>query len=325
MNLSEIYNRRLVDLGYVLDNRFSGISSPIYKEEIIRNYLTNQFIENAEIYFKKYSHNDYWNSLISNAVLKLNLDKKKYSNLMILDIGSGAGNTILPLIKLFPHSNIIASDLSIELLALLKQYIGSEYNNLHILQLNAEELDFKPDTFDIIVGGAILHHLIFPEKAIEGTYNALKTGGCAIFFEPFEAGNVILELAYTEIVEETKNYLPNEIKIFLKAMINDYRVRKGRDKSLEIFKKIDDKWLFTKNYFNELYEKYNFKKIIIYPVHNTKIQFENQTITNLRLGLNKNANALPEWAWQIIRKYDRVFSEDLKHDLLMEGCIIFFK
>jgi len=328
----KIYNRHTVDLGSVLGSRFTGILSPVYDDKTIRNYITSQFREHAESYAKAYTNIDYWNSLITIAISCSGLNEKRDDNLMILDIGSGAGNTILPLITLFPNSDIIASDLSVDLLALLKEYIDKhlhfEHNKLLLFQLNAEELDFKPSTFDIVVGGSILHHLLSPEKAISGVHDVLKPGGCAIFFEPFEAGNVILELAYSEIISSFPGYshsLPNETRAFLKAMIEDYRVRKGRDKSLEVYKQLDDKWLFTKSYFNELYERYNFSKMVIYPIHDTKQQFEYQTITNLRLGLGKGINALPEGAWNIIRKYDRVFSEDLKQELIIEACVIFVK
>jgi len=108
-------------------------------------------------------------------------------------------------------------------------------------------------------------------------------------------------------------------------MINDYKIRKGRKKSNDQFKQMDDKWLFTRSYFNELSIKYNFSKIEINDIHNPISAFENQTKRNLKCGLNRNTDALPEWAWNIIRKYDQAFSDDMKQDLLIEGCIIFKK
>jgi len=123
VDLTKIYNLPLYDLGSRFDAQFSGIFSPIYKEEDIRKYLTHQFIEDAEIYSKKYTSHDYWYSKISKEISKLNLSDIKDSNMMILDIGSGSGNTIFPLIKLFPKAEIIASDLSIELLALLRKVL----------------------------------------------------------------------------------------------------------------------------------------------------------------------------------------------------------
>lgn len=316
-----LYNRKVTNLG-TIDIRFDGIFSPLYEDKDVKKYMTGQFTDGAADYTSRYTAYPYWNQLILNAISKLNIDKKK--NLSILDIGSGSGNTIVPLLDIFPDADIIASDLSIELLVLLKKNIRSKYLNVDLLQLNAEELDFKHETFDMITGGAILHHLINPEKTIEHIHNILKKGGCAIFFEPFENGHALLEMAYREILSVDKS-LSKEVRQFLKGMAEHYNIRKGSDKSSTKYDQVDDKWLFTKSYFMRLYEKYEFSKLMIYPIHDTRHQFENQTITNLRLGLNNNVKIFPDWAWEILRKYDNVFSEDMKQDMLIEGCITFIK
>lgn len=106
---------------------------------------------------------------------------------------------------------------------------------------------------------------------------------------------------------------------------SDIRSRKGRDKSDELFLRLDDKWLFTKRYFEEYAEKYNFSKCIIYSLHNSANQFENQTKTLLKFGLNFKEDSLPQWAWDIIISYDQIFSEDMKQDLLIEGCTLLQK
>ena len=49
--------------------------------------------------------------------------------------------------------------------------------------MNAESLEFDDDTFDLICGTAILHHLDL-EKAFSQVARTLRPGGSAIFFEP---------------------------------------------------------------------------------------------------------------------------------------------
>ena len=49
--------------------------------------------------------------------------------------------------------------------------------------MNAESLEFDDDTFDLICGTAILHHLDL-EKAFSEVSRTLRPGGSAIFFEP---------------------------------------------------------------------------------------------------------------------------------------------
>ena len=44
---------------------------------------------------------------------------------------------------------------------------------------------FVPESFDLVTGAAILHHLIDPSRALVAAHRALKPGGFAMFFEPF--------------------------------------------------------------------------------------------------------------------------------------------
>jgi ubiquinone/menaquinone biosynthesis C-methylase UbiE len=64
--------------------------------------------------------------------------------LTILDLGSGAGNTVFPLLDLYPNATLIASDLSIPLLRALRRKQVAEYGqrDCRVMQLNAEELVF---------------------------------------------------------------------------------------------------------------------------------------------------------------------------------------
>lgn len=49
--------------------------------------------------------------------------------------------------------------------------------------MNCEELEFPDDSFDLIVGMAILHHLDLA-RSIHEIKRVLKPGGTAVFFEP---------------------------------------------------------------------------------------------------------------------------------------------
>jgi len=55
--------------------------------------------------------------------------------------------------------------------------------------MNAEELKFADDYFDIVCGGAILHHLDL-NKALSEIARVLKPDGKAIFVEPL--GQILL-------------------------------------------------------------------------------------------------------------------------------------
>jgi SAM-dependent methyltransferase len=187
----------------------------------------------------------------------------------------------------------------------------------------------QPETFDLVVGAAILHHLIDPEEAIVAAGAALRPGGAAIFFEPFENGNAVLGLAYREILEqmdsrrERKRY--KEGLDILRALGHDLETRRGRDKSDPIFRRIDDKWLFTRSFIEELAGKGGFASVDIRPIHSIERPFTQQTVTNLRLAANLGPEALPPWCWDKLASYDDAFSDDLKTDLFLEASIILRK
>jgi SAM-dependent methyltransferase len=58
--------------------------------------------------------------------------------------------------------------------------------------MNAEELTFADESFDLVIGRAILHHLDL-EKAYASIARVLRPGGTAIFLEPM-AHNPLIEL-----------------------------------------------------------------------------------------------------------------------------------
>lgn len=319
-----LYRKPLLDLGTSGNEDFSGIYSHGYDPETVSQYVQAQFLRDAETYVAKYTNTDYWRRLIRRAFDTAGIDSPV--NEVILDLGSGAGNTIFPLLELCPRSTVIASDLSARMLALCKKALppGVGKERIGLLELNAEDLDFDPGSFDLVVGGAILHHLLRPELTLEGCARILKPGGHAIFFEPFENGNAILGHIYNIIASYPEFGLPSDIKRFFKHFAHDLNLRKGRDKSAPIYRQMDDKWYFTRRYFEEFAERFGFSRCTIYPLHGPERQFERQTEVYLRLALNRAHKDLPEWAWEMLRQFD-AFSDDLKNEMLIEGCIILRK
>jgi len=328
--LQLLYKSPVADLGDV-DERFRGIYSPGYEASLVNQYMTGQFREDASTYVQRYQKTDYFENLLVNAFARIGSRQEQRTRLNILDIGSGAGNSVFPLLKLCPQSSVIASDLSAELLVLLKDFLQQQHLDADCLlfQLNAEELNFADLTFDLVVGAATLHHLFHPEKTIEGCARILKKGGRAIFFEPFENGHALLHLAYQDVLRDTHSgSLTEESRSFFTGRIQEFALRQGRDKSRLEFVSMDDKWLFTRQYFEEFAERYHFSDCLIYPLYPLELvnqQFVLQTEVNLRLVLGKERDAFPDWVWQIIERYDNAFSENLKKELLLEGTVILTK
>lgn len=327
--IKNIYEGELFDLGETNgEERFRGIFTPKYDDNLINNYLTAQFTKGAKEYISRYDNVEIKKSQISRIFNHISVIPHK--DFTILDLGSGGGSSVFALSSLCPGSFIIASDLSIDMLLLLKQaWLNSEaYStaNISLLQLNCESLNFKPNSFDLVFGSAILHHLLSPEKTIEGCSHILKRDGVAIFFEPFEFGHAVLSMIFESILNDKRSGLISPLAAnFLKSMMIDWNVRKGKDKSAEIYKKLDDKWLFNKQYFLDLASQHGFSYCDIRPLYSFKKPFELEIERLLREGLTSQRDILPTWAWDITKAYDAQFSEECKSEILFECFIVFTK
>lgn len=323
------FTAELHDLGQ-FNEEWSGILSPLYDRDLVNKYVHKQFWEDASKWIDFSENFDYWKWLLQKSQESFSLESSGF--LRILDVGSGGGNTVFPLLELYPHANVIASDLSVPLLRYLKQYYDKYYSNHHLLviQMNAEELIFEDNQMDLVVGGAILHHLLCPSKALEEIYRVLTPGRLAVFYEPFEIGNQIIALTLKHLITlnhlcpELEHIHPDIINTF-KNLCNEINIRKGIDKTGLIYQQIEDKWLFTKGYLENIATSIGFSEIVIYPIHNTNNPFSHQ-INYLLQAINKvDVAALPQWATKHIHDIDQVFSEELRNELLIEGCVILKK
>jgi ubiquinone/menaquinone biosynthesis C-methylase UbiE len=100
----------------------------------------------------------------------------------ILEYGCGPGSMAFELARRGSSvTGIDISSVAIELANSKAQASATE--NLAFLEMNAEELTFGPDRFDLICGSAILHHLDL-SKAYSELARALRPEGNAIFIEP---------------------------------------------------------------------------------------------------------------------------------------------
>lgn len=317
----------LHDLGAV-DARWSGIASPRYDEATVRAYVHEQFLEQAEDYARDYLATWYWKGLLETA--RAHFTPRARDAARILDLGSGAGNTVFPLLELFPAATVVASDLSLPLLKALDRYRQAHYpgRECYLLQLNAEDRLFEDAQFDLVVGGAILHHLIAPDKAIAQAHAALAPGGTAVFFEPFEAGNQVICLVLKHLLAMNASraeLIPEDVTGFFTRYCNDFTRRTNEATRAQAFAELDDKWIFTKGWVERAARAAGFAEALIYPLHAVDDMCLDQVKTLLRLGPQRPFEVLPRWAVEHIREVDAQFSRELRADLLIEGAIVLKK
>jgi ubiquinone/menaquinone biosynthesis C-methylase UbiE len=319
------YRHAVVDLGDRGGDRLRGIYSRCYDDATVGRYIQAQFLENAETYARDYDALSYFRGLIDSTLARVGLDPTQRRGLSILDVGSGSGNSIFPLVELCPGCRLLGSDLSVDMLVLLKLALASRgwEDRCHLLQLNAEELDFRPGAFDLVVGAFILHHLLEPERTIAGCAQILKPGGCAIFFEPFEEGFVQLRDCYNDVLADPRSgSLPEPVREFFRAVALDLTVRLGTDKSAPLHQQLDDKWLFPRSYVLELARRHRFSDCTVYSLVDHDNKLEARTEDMLVRTTHVPRDATPGWVWDIVRRHDDAVPADRKADLLLEGCLI---
>lgn len=101
-------------------------------------------------------------------------------NKSILDYGLGEGWDIKNLLNKNPRK-IVGIDISLGMVKRAKKEVSN--HNISFFMMNGENLVFKDESFDIVYGAAILHHLDL-DKATNEIYRVLKPGGIGIFVEP---------------------------------------------------------------------------------------------------------------------------------------------
>jgi ubiquinone/menaquinone biosynthesis C-methylase UbiE len=120
------------------------------------------------------------NTLLEEAYKKVgNIENKK-----VLYLGCGSNSEIMvSFIK--SGAYVVAIDLSKEAVKIIDKAI--EERNLSdrakVIKMDAEQLDFPDESFDVIFGRAIIHHLDI-KKANQEFFRVLKKDGRAVFIEP---------------------------------------------------------------------------------------------------------------------------------------------
>ena len=126
----------------------------------------------------------------------------------LLDVGCGAGNYTIKMLSKNQNLNCTLVDLSKPMLDKAVQRLSQvTHNEVIIIQGDIREVELKQNYFDIILAGAVLHHLRDDqdwEKTFQKLYKLLKPGGCLMISDLVSQDNEFLN---NLILERYGNFL----------------------------------------------------------------------------------------------------------------------
>jgi len=156
------------------------------KERIKREKTSHEeedILENS-IKLKNKFHHIYNYPSLKKLLKQFNEAYEKTSNLKVLDYGCGKGTDSLRMLK--AGATVYGIDIS-------KKYIEqatklAKENNIDVSKYNfqvmdAHNLKFEDNFFDLVIGNGILHHLDY-EIAFKSIHRVLRKGGRLVFREP---------------------------------------------------------------------------------------------------------------------------------------------
>lgn len=106
------------------------------------------------------------------------------SEASILDVGTGRGNFIQQIIRVYDdYSEIIGIDTTLKSIETARNNFGDE--KIQFVQMDAEDMKFKDDSFDVVCLSNSLHHLKDIGTTIAEMKRVLKPNGILVFNEMY--------------------------------------------------------------------------------------------------------------------------------------------
>ncbi|MBS4207299.1 class I SAM-dependent methyltransferase [Bacillus sp. FJAT-50079] len=144
-------------------------------KENVKAKVIKQFGNNANKYVTSESHS-------KGEDLTLLVDwLKPQDHWIALDIATGGGHVAK---ALAPHvKQVVASDLTKEMLANTSQHLGSSFQNIFYVIADAENLPFLDQTFDVITCRIAPHHFPNPDRFVKEVARVLKPNGSFLMID----------------------------------------------------------------------------------------------------------------------------------------------
>ncbi len=126
------------------------------------------------------SQHKVWSKTLDSRIQK-HFNGRKRESIHVLDIGTGPGFFAIILAEL--GYKVTAVDYTAAMLERAKENAGMYAEKISFYQMNAEELEFEDDRFDVVVSRNLTWNLPTPERAYSQWVRVLKKGGLLLNFD----------------------------------------------------------------------------------------------------------------------------------------------
>jgi SAM-dependent methyltransferase len=290
--------------------------------------VTLQFTSDAKTYRERYFERLDFDHLLDRCLRVADVDRDRA--MRVLDIGSGGGSSVFAACRLMPHAEIFASDISPQLLRLLAEFAESHSewrDRIKTFRFDLHRRLFAPEVFDLVIGAAILHHLIDPWAALVNVAHSLKRGGRIILVEPLEAGSLVLSAIYGQVlgVLDGLGQVDGELARVMRTLRLDIQSRLGVPVEKPWTARLDDKWVFDEAYLIGLARDLGLARVEVHPA---QLQLDNMfegAFMSVLADIGSREVAIPREVIECVREFDRGIAAELKARLCPTGIIVFTK
>lgn len=129
----------------------------------------------------------------------------------LLDLGCGAGeNSVYFALK---GARCVAADYSPGMVDVAQRLAARNGVAVEGAVVNAMDIDFPDNTFDVVYASNLLHHIPDPRLAIREMHRVLKPGGKACFWDPLKHNPVINVYRRMATKVRTEDETPLDIRL----------------------------------------------------------------------------------------------------------------
>ncbi len=170
------------------------------EKELVRRYWDNEpcgtggigVPEGTPEYFRAITQKrDLWEYNISKYA-----EFNRWAGKKVLEVGCGVGSDLVRFAKAGAY--VTGIDLSQKSVALAKERMALENCEGVVLEVDAEKIPYKDNTFDLVYSFGVLHHTPNIDKAINEIYRVTKSGGeiCIMIYHKYSLVSLQMYLLF---------------------------------------------------------------------------------------------------------------------------------